>query len=261
MRDLRGRTALLTGGSSGLGPYIARRLRAEGVRLVLSARRQEELERLAAELGESRVIVADLASSGEAERLAAESGDVDILVANAGVPASGRLESFEVPHIDNAIDVNLRAPIVLARLLVPAMVRRGSGHVLFVASMAGKVPGPRMSVYNATKFGLRGFGHALRSELHGTGVGVSLVSPIYVSEAGMWAATGQRSKMGEVTPGEVADAVLKAIRGDRSEVTVAPLLAKLGSRVLMAAPELVHRIARGAGALPEAAVERQLDKR
>src|SRR2546425_5446354 len=99
MRELHGRTALLTGASSGIGPVIARRLHREGVRFVLSARRETELQLLARELVGSRVIVADLAHRGEAERLAAEAGPVDILVANAGVPVSGLLTDLEVTHI------------------------------------------------------------------------------------------------------------------------------------------------------------------
>jgi short-subunit dehydrogenase len=212
MRDLRGATALLTGASSGLGPVIARRLHREGVRLVLSARRQPELEALARELTGSRVLSADLSRPGEAERLAAEAGAVDLLVANAGVPASGRLLDLEVGEIDTALQVNLRGPIVLARRLLPGMVERRRGHVVLMASLAGKVAAAKMSIYAATKFGLRGFGHALRAELRGTGVSVSLVSPIYVREAGMWAETGQRSPVGEVTPAQVAEAVLRAVR-------------------------------------------------
>src|ERR1700726_4892225 len=110
MRDLEGRIALLTGASSGLGPFIARRLHREGVRFILSARREAELGRLARELTGSRVITADLSRRGEAERLAAEAGDVDILIANAGVPATGRLAGLDVQTIDGALEVNLRAP-------------------------------------------------------------------------------------------------------------------------------------------------------
>src|SRR5438105_11744179 len=214
MRDLVGRTALLTGASSGLGPIIARRLHREGVRFVLSARRESELQKLAAELGGSRVVVADLARRGEAERLVAEAGAVDILIANAGVPVSGRLTDLEVSHIDRGLEVNLRSAIVLTRLLLPAMLERGSGHVVLMASMAGQMPARRNSIYNATKFGLRGFGHAVRAELRGTKVGVSLVSPSFVSEAGMWAEGGEHSPF-EVSPGQVAEAVLSAIRDDR----------------------------------------------
>jgi short-subunit dehydrogenase len=142
------------------------------------------------------------------------------------------------------------------------MVERRRGHVVLMASLAGKVAAAKMSIYAATKFGLRGFGHALRAELRGTGVGVSLVSPIYVREAGMWAETGQRSPIGEVTPEQVAEAVLRAVRQDRSEVTVAPLVMRAVSRVPMAFPELLHTpLGRRGGNFPDEAVERQRVKR
>jgi uncharacterized protein len=265
MRDLKGTTALLTGASSGLGPVIARRLHRVGVRLILSARRRPELEALAHELVGSAVITADLSQPGEPERLASEAmatASVDILVANAGLPASGELLSFEVAELDRALDVNVRAPMVLARLLLPAMLERRSGHVVLMASLAGMVAAPKMSVYAATKFALRGFGHALHEELRGTGVGVSVISPTYVSEAGMWAETGQKAPVGEVAPDQVADAVLSAILGDRSEVTVAPLALRLVTRLPMAFPGLIHTpLARGAGRHPDAAVESQRTKR
>lgn len=262
MRDLTGAVALLTGASSGIGPIIARRLHREGVRLVLSARRRPELEALARELVGSRVVTADLSRRGEPERLADEVGPVDILIANAGVPASGSLLDLDVTHADRALDVNLRAPIVLTRRLLPGMVQRGRGHVVLMASMAGQVPMPKMTIYAATKFGLRGFGHALRAELRGTGVGVSLVSPIFVREAGMWAETGRRAPLGEVRPEQVAAAVVRAIRHDRSEVTVAPFGARAASRVPMAFPEILHMpLGRGTMEFPDDAVERQRVKR
>lgn len=265
MRDFEGALALVTGASSGLGPVIARRLHRDGVRLVLSGRRRPELEALARELVGSRVIAADLSRRGEAARLADEamaSGEVDILIANAGLPASGDLLSFDLREVDRALDVNLRAPIVLARRLLPAMVERRRGHIVLMASLAGKVAAPKISIYAATKFGLRGFGHALRAELRGTGVGVSVISPTYVSEAGMWAETGQRAPIGEVTPAQVAEAVVTAIRNDRSEITVASLPLRLATRLPMAFPELIHTpVARGAGRHPDAAVESQKAKR
>jgi short-subunit dehydrogenase len=258
MRNLQGRSALLTGASSGLGPVIARRLHREGVRFILSARRKPELDTLARELVGSRVIPADLSRRGEAERLASEAGPVDILIANAGLPATGELVSFEVEEIDNALEVNVRAVLVLTRLLLPAMLERGSGHVVLMASMAGQVPGPRNSVYNATKFALRGFGHALRAELHGSGVGVSVVSPIFVTGAGMFAASGSRAPGREVSVERVAEAVLKVIREDRSEITVAPLGMRLGARIPMAFPQVIHTsLFRSSGAIPKEAIEAQ----
>jgi uncharacterized protein len=223
VRDLVGREVLVTGASSGLGPVIARRLHREGVRLVLSARRRPELDALARELVGSRVVTADLSQRGEAERLAGEAGPV-------------------VAGLDQALDVNLRAPIVLSRLLLPGMLRRRAGHVVLMASMAGMIPGPRSSVYSATKFALRGFGHSLRGELRGTGVGVSVISPSYVREAGVFADSGRSAPGLTVSPDQVAEACLRAIRHDRAEVTVAPFYARLGGSVGLAAPALATRV-------------------
>jgi short-subunit dehydrogenase len=260
MRDLNGTLALLTGASAGLGPVIARRLHREGVRFVLSARDRARLAALAAELGDAVVVPADLARRGEAERLAGAAGEVDILITNAGLPANGELVDFEVEHIDRALDVNVRSAMVLTRLLLPAMLERRRGHVLLIASMAGRVPAPRSSVYNASKFAIRGFGHALRAELRGTGVGVSLVSPTFVSGAGMWADTGLRASVRETTPERVAEACVRAIRGDVAEVLVAPVEQRLFSRVVLAFPGLMQPFL-GTAAVPEEAVERQHSKR
>lgn len=260
MKDLKGKLVLLTGASSGLGPHIARRLDREGCRFVLSARRTEELEQVAAELREARVIPADLSKPGEPERLVAEAGPVDILVANAGVPANGRLTEFQVDQLDRALDVNLRAPIVMTRLLLPGMLERKDGHVVLMASLAGKVPAPRSSVYNATKFGLRGFGHALAAELRRSGVGVSIVSPTFVDEAGMFAESGGRVPVRLTKPGQVADAVARAILRRKVEIVVAPIEQRLFGRVITAVPEVLQAAA-GAGALPDEAIRAQEGKR
>jgi short-subunit dehydrogenase len=250
----------MTGASSGLGPVIARRLRREGARFVLSARDEAKLAALAEELGDAAVVPADLAVRGEAERLAAAAGPVDVLVANAGLPANGRLADLEVEHIDHALDVNLRSAIVLARALLPGMLERQRGHVLLMASMAGRVPAPGSSLYNATKFAIRGFGHALRAELRGSGVGVSLVSPTFVSQAGMWADTGLTASVRETTPERVAEACVKAIREDRAEVLVAPIEQRLFSRLVLAFPGAFGRFL-AAGAVPAEAMRRQKAKR
>src|SRR5207244_6475491 len=108
---------------------------------------------------------------------------------------------------------NLRSRILLASKLLPGMLERKSGHMVFMASIAGKLPAGGESMYNATKFGIRGFGLALREELWGTGVGVSVISPTLWSEAGMWAGTGLKPHpiAGEVSPAQVADGVWSAI--------------------------------------------------
>ncbi len=250
MQDLRGKTVLLTGASTGLGPHIARRLHRGGARFVLSARNEAALEKLAAELGDARVIPADLSKAGEPERLARESGHVDVLVSNAGVPATGRLKTFELQEIDRAIAVNLRAGMVLARGVAPAMIERREGHIVFMSSVAGKAPAAGVSVYNATKFGIRGFALALREELRDTGVGVSVVCPTFVSGEGMWAETGLKANpmAGEVTPAQVAEAVWKAITKNRAEVDVMPIQLKAGLKVMAVAPGLFAAVARASGA-------------
>lgn len=228
---------------------IARRLGREGARFILSARREVELHRLSSELGGALVVTADLSRRGEAERLAAEAGEVDVLIANAGLPASGALIDFEIDQIDRALEVNLRAVIVLCRLLVPAMLARGSGHIVLMSSVAGKVPAAGATIYNATKFGLRGFGLGLRQELAGSGVGVSVVLPTFVSGAGMWAETGlpAHPMAGETPASAVAEAVLTAIAHDRAEIDVAPLSTRAGLKVAAIAPRLAERISRAAG--------------
>ena len=225
--ELAGRTALLTGATGGLGRAIAKALAARGASVALSARKAEALAALAAELpGEGhRVLVADLAEPGAAERLAAEAGEVDVLVANAGLPAAGLLTDFTPEQVTRALRVNLEAPMLMARALFPAMVERGSGHLVFVSSLSGKAASPRSAIYNATKFGLRGFALGLRTDLGPEGVGVSLVSPGFIREAGMFAEVGAKPPPGwaPARPRQVGAAVVKAIEQDKVELAVAPL--------------------------------------
>src|SRR3954464_12391173 len=147
---LDGARVLLTGATGGLGQAIARGLAARGATLTLTGRRADVLEPLAAEVG-GRVIVSDLSEADAPERLLAEAGEVDVLVANAGLPGSGRLNSFSVEEIDRALNVNLRAPMLLARTLSEQMVERGRGHLLFMSSLSGRAASPGSSVYSATK--------------------------------------------------------------------------------------------------------------
>jgi short-subunit dehydrogenase len=260
MVDLHGKTVLLTGASTGLGPHIARRLLRAGARFVLSARNEAALSELASELGNARYVVADLSRAGEPERLALEAGAVDVLVSNAGIPATGRLATFEIEEIDRAIAVNLRAGIVLAKALTPAMVERKSGHLVFMSSVAGKLPAGGETIYNATKFGLRGFALALREELWGTGVGVSVIVPTFVSEAGMWAETGLRPHpiAGEVSPAQVADAVWKAITRNRREIDVVPIQLRTVLKLQALTPGVFATTARWMGATRS---NEDLDKR
>jgi short-subunit dehydrogenase len=264
--DLDGKTVLLTGATGGLGRAMAEALAGRGATLVLSARKAEALDELAGSLpGDHRVVPADLGEDGAAESLAQEAGRIDGLVANAGLPGTGRIEDFSPEELKRALRVNLEAPMMLARELAPSMRDRGDGHLLFVSSLAGKAPSPRSAVYAATKFGLRGFALCLRADLSGTGVGVSIVAPGFIRDAGMFADSGAKPPpgIGTSTPQEVADGVVMAIERNKVEVAVAPLRLRALAHLGLASPRVAMRAISGGAASKTAdrVAEGQADKR
>lgn len=234
---ISGSKVLITGATGGIGQALARALHERGARLVLSGRQLDVLTRLAGELG-AEPIAADLAERDEVERLAAAAGDVDVLIANAALPASGRLLALSQAQIDTMLEVDLRAPIALARALAPAMASRGRGHIVLMSSLSGKVAAPASSIYSAAKFGLRGFAHGARADLRGSGVGVSVIMPGFVRDAGMFADAGAKLPpgVGTSSPAEVVSAVITAVERNRSEVTVAPLGLRVGASFAAVAP-------------------------
>jgi short-subunit dehydrogenase len=262
--NLGGRTALVTGASGGLGRAIAHALVRRGADVVLTARRVEVLEPLAAEL-RGRAVPCDLSDRAAVARLVEEAGPVDVLVANAGLPGSGAIGSLTVEQIDRALEVNLRAPMILARLMCEGMAERGGGHIVFVSSINGKVGTVRTSVYAATKFGLRGFAQGLREDLRPRGVGVSTVLPGFIRDAGLFHDSGAEvpAYVGTKTPEDVADAVVSAIEHDRAEIVVAPPLLRLGSAVAGLAPDVAARVQRrlGADRIASSVTAGQRDKR
>jgi short-subunit dehydrogenase len=241
---------LVTGATGGIGQAIARAFAARGASLVLSGRRADVLDRLATELN-AQTVTADLSDAAELERLVLATGDADVVIANAALPASGLLTEFSQAQIDTMLDVNLRAPIALARAFAPGMSARHRGQLVFISSLSAKATSPSSSVYSATKFGLRGFALGLREDLRGDGVGVSVVLPGFISEAGMFAESGVKLPpgVGTRTPEQVAEAVLRAVERDRAEVTVAPLGLRIGADIASLAPSLsavLQRLAGGA---------------
>ncbi len=265
--ELAGKTALLTGATGGLGRAIAKALAARGAKLALSGRKAEALEALAAELpGDGhRVLPADLGELGAAEKLAAEAGPVDLLIANAGLPGSGRLQELTGEQLARTLRVNLEAPMLLAQALESSMVEKSSGHMVFIASLSGKSATPLSSIYNATKFGLRGFALGLRADLDPLGIGVSIVSPGTIREAGMYADSGAKPipGLGTGSPQQVADAVVKAIEQNKVEIAVAPMRQRVLAHFALSTPGISVKIASGdAGQkAAQAVVDGQLDKR
>ena len=163
------------------------------------------------------------------------------------------------------LEVNLRSPIALAHALAPGMVARGRGHMVFISSLSGKSANPASSLYSATKFGLRGFALSLREDLRHDGVGVSVVLPGFIRNAGMFAEAHVELPrgVGTRTPEDVAAAAIRAIEDDRAEVGVAPLSLRLGASFASVAPELSATVARRLGSerVSRDLAEGQRDKR
>ena len=232
MKNLRGRNAIVTGGSRGLGPYIARNLADEGVNIALSARSAELLETVARELSGkgARVIAvpADITVGADrkalVQRAEAELGQVDVLINNAGILHVAEFARQEESEVARTIETNLTGPMLLTREVLPGMLRRASGHVVNISSLAGKRGVPYEAAYAASKAGLIEWSNALRMELEDTGVDVSVLCPVYVSDTGMFAVHGLPAPRlaGSVSAEQVAKAVVRALRTNPQEMLVRP---------------------------------------
>jgi NADP-dependent 3-hydroxy acid dehydrogenase YdfG len=183
MSRFDGKTAVITGASSGIGESCARKFVAAGARVVLAARSADALERLKDDLGNdmAHAVPTDVSDRAACERLVAEAtsrfGGLDILVNNAGFNSRGPLEELAMDSMLQILDVNLRGPMMLTKLALPIMRSQGSGTIVNVASLAGRFPLDDEATYSATKFALRVFSFALAEELRETNVRVSVVSP------------------------------------------------------------------------------------
>jgi short-subunit dehydrogenase len=183
-REKYGEWALVTGASAGIGLEFAKALAREGLSIVLTARREDRLNTLAAELKnqyhvDTRVIAADLAAMDGADRLADAVADLPIgfLVNNAGFGYAGRFDKLTTDRLRAMVIVNCLAPVVLTSRIIPGMVQRGRGAIIIVGSVAGRQPLPLHAVYSATKgFDLL-FGEGLWGEMRGTGVDVLVLEP------------------------------------------------------------------------------------
>lgn len=176
LESLAGRTALVTGASSGIGRAIAERLSKEGMRVVMVARSQDRLSRAAEEVG-GVALAADASTEGGVREIVERSGTPDVLVCSAGAFELARLGETSVESFDRHLSANLRGPFLLMRALLPRMAERGSGHLVTIGSVAGRIPLPGNAAYGASKYGLRGLHEVVAEELRGTGVRATLVEP------------------------------------------------------------------------------------
>jgi short-subunit dehydrogenase len=253
--ELRGARALVTGAGGGLGGYISRALARQGANLVVSDLPGSAIEAHAealARLGvEAKAVPADLTDSGERERLAREAeaaiGPLDVLVNNAGLEYGGGFLVHTTEELEAIVEVNLLAVMELTRLALPGMLERGRGHVVNVASAAGKAASAYLASYSATKHAVVGFTHSLRGEFTDEPVGFSAICPIFISRVGMYGRlegqVGDPPWMLRTKPPEaVGAAVVKAIRDDRAEVIVGPPPLRVLAAFYAAAPKTALRV-------------------
>jgi NAD(P)-dependent dehydrogenase (short-subunit alcohol dehydrogenase family) len=176
------RSALITGGSSGIGLAIARMLREEGFELTLASRTKEKIEAAAAEIG-AHAVAADVGKEEDCIRVVAEHkerfGGMDLLVNSAGIGIGGTVEALQVKHIDLQLGINLRGLLLVTREAIP-MLKETKGWVVNLASIAGTAPTPGLTVYGATKAAVIALTRSLNAELDGDGVRAIAICPGFV---------------------------------------------------------------------------------
>jgi len=220
--NYQGKTAVVTGGTKGIGRAIAEALLREGLNVCIGARSMEEVEQAARELeaaGEGRVTGAacDVRSEEEVAALFAhaveEFGGVDVLVNNAGVGLFKPVEETTPEEFRAVLETNLFGVFYCCRAAIPEMKRRGGGYIVNISSLAGANPHPRMAAYNASKFGLNGFSEALMQEVRHDRIKVSYVMPGSVN-TGFGGDTPSEEKSWQLQPEDVARVVVDLLRHD-----------------------------------------------
>lgn len=230
--DIKGRVAIVTGASSGIGEATAREFAREGAKVVLAARRVDKLESLAKEIdamgtgAQAHVVQADLAKLDDIQKLVDETvqvfGHIDVLVNNAGFGRLDWLENLDpVKDIQAQIDVNVMGVIQTTRLVLPLMIKQRNGSIVNMCSMAGLIGTPTYTIYSASKHAVHGFSEALRREVKPWGIDVSLVYPggvvtEFASHAGIKRKTKATTpKFMLLTAEQVGQAVVKLVRRPR----------------------------------------------
>jgi 3-oxoacyl-[acyl-carrier protein] reductase len=228
--NLQGKVALVTGAGRGIGKAIAVSLAKSGCRLILAARTREQLDDVAKTIGNEAVVIpTDLTRDDELDRLVEQSsktwGSVDILINNAGWGKRAPVIRANVEDWDQTLRLNLRAPMILAQKLLPAMVAKGEGAVINIGSVSGKSGEANGAAYSASKFGLIGFTQSLYEEVREYGIKVAVILPGYVDTPMIPPVKNlDRSKM--IQAADVAQAVLYILNAPSTscpvEITIRP---------------------------------------
>ncbi|MBW4615280.1 MAG: SDR family NAD(P)-dependent oxidoreductase [Desmonostoc vinosum HA7617-LM4] len=230
MTIIADQTVLLTGASRGIGVYIARALAKEKATIVGVSRSQDGLDQVSAEVkalgGHWLGIKYDLSQLEElpdlVEKINQLAGPIGILINNAGIEIYKKFQDYSTAELHSILTINLLSAMELSRLVLPTMLNQRKGHIVNIASLAGKKGNPYNSVYSASKAGLLMWTDALRQELADTNVEISAICPGYVSGQGMIADTGVPipKLAGTSKPDDVAKAVIQAIEKNQAEVIV-----------------------------------------
>lgn len=252
------KTVWITGASSGIGEALAHAFAAAGARLILSARSEERLRAVQAACAHAerhRVVVLDLADAETIEAAAGQvlaAGPVDVLVNNGGISQRSRAVETEMAVVRRIMEVNYFGTVALTQAVLPSMLARGTGHVVVISSIAGKLGAPKRSAYSASKHALHGFFDTLRSEVHDAGVRVTLVCPGYIrTDISVNALEGDGSKQGTMdrnqaegmAPEDCARRILRAVEKEKAEVYIGGVEV-MGAYLKRFAPGLLRTILR-----------------
>jgi short-subunit dehydrogenase len=257
-------TVWITGASAGIGEALAVRFAQDGARLVLSARRQSELERVAGlcrdtGLPADQVLVLPLdVTDWEALPVAVQTvldtfGNIDLLINNAGVSQRSLCKDTDMAVYQKLMDVDVMGQIALTKAVLPHMLQRGSGHLAVTASVAGKVGVPLRSGYCAAKHAVMGFFDALRAEVEGQGVQVSTIVPGFIrTDISRNALAGDGAAFGEVDEDiaggmdvtDCAEVVFKGLKAKKREIPVGKGKEMAALWIKRLSPEALFRVTR-----------------
>jgi short-subunit dehydrogenase len=244
----QGKRILLTGAAGGLGEITAQAFAEAGATLILSSRNEAKLNEIAAALpgGPHEVIAADLAEPGAPQEVIARAGQIDIFVANAGRPGGWALDETPADEISSVIRVNFEVPIQMVKAVIPQMKERKDGQIVLIASLAGKFALPDSTMYSSTKSGLRAFGWALRPELARDNITVTVVTPSFIGEVGMFAKRKRKAPplAGIVPPKTYTKKLLAGVEKGKGEVPIATPQLRVLSQLSVLAPTIFDRVFR-----------------